>query len=140
MPDLKPCGTYAAYKRHIRQHDTPCSPCRAAYSAHQKKMRANKPAQPYTPKPPRAPVSRMMFDENVDLDGAACRPWNGSHESQQTGENDRAFGVRLTAARTICGRCPVFRDCRTLTDQYRAHGVQLDGIFAGQHHRHGGAA
>lgn len=27
---LKPCGTWAAYKRHLRAGETPCEPCRQA--------------------------------------------------------------------------------------------------------------
>jgi len=27
----QPCGTYAAYRRHQRHHETPCDPCRVAY-------------------------------------------------------------------------------------------------------------
>ena len=28
--ELKPCGTWAAYKRHLRAGETPCEPCRQA--------------------------------------------------------------------------------------------------------------
>ena len=27
--NVKPCGTEAAYKRHIRNYEVPCEPCRA---------------------------------------------------------------------------------------------------------------
>ena len=27
---LKPCGTFAAYRRHLRAKETPCKPCRQA--------------------------------------------------------------------------------------------------------------
>lgn len=28
--ELKPCGTHAAYRRHLRAGEQPCEPCRAA--------------------------------------------------------------------------------------------------------------
>lgn len=28
--ELKPCGTHAAYKRHLRNKEEPCEPCRQA--------------------------------------------------------------------------------------------------------------
>ncbi len=28
--DLKPCGTHAAYRRHLRRGETPCDACRQA--------------------------------------------------------------------------------------------------------------
>jgi len=31
--ELKPCGTQAAYDRHIRDGETPCEPCRKANAA-----------------------------------------------------------------------------------------------------------
>jgi hypothetical protein len=30
---LKPCGTQAAYRRHIRRSETPCQPCKEAHAA-----------------------------------------------------------------------------------------------------------
>lgn len=27
---LRPCGTYAAYRRHLRNNETPCEPCKQA--------------------------------------------------------------------------------------------------------------
>lgn len=32
-PTLKPCGTDAAYKRHIRRRETACDPCKDAHAA-----------------------------------------------------------------------------------------------------------
>ena len=31
---LKPCGTYAAYRRHKRNGETPCAACDAAWAAY----------------------------------------------------------------------------------------------------------
>lgn len=28
--ELKPCGTFAAYRRHLKAKETPCEPCRQA--------------------------------------------------------------------------------------------------------------
>ncbi len=40
-----PCGTVAAYKRHLRHHEAPCDPCRAAWAEYQRdRYRARKGA------------------------------------------------------------------------------------------------
>lgn len=31
---LKPCGTDAAYRRHLRKNEDPCEPCRRAHAKH----------------------------------------------------------------------------------------------------------
>lgn len=36
---LQPCGTYAAFRRHVRADEDPCEPCREASRAHQRKAR-----------------------------------------------------------------------------------------------------
>jgi hypothetical protein len=38
--ELQPCGTYAAYMRHIRRHDTPCRECTDANNRYKAKYRA----------------------------------------------------------------------------------------------------
>ncbi len=32
----KPCGTYAAHRRHLRNGETPCPPCREAKNRYQR--------------------------------------------------------------------------------------------------------
>lgn len=44
MPDLKPCGTPAAYRRHLRHGQEPCDACREAENARNRK--GDKPFQP----------------------------------------------------------------------------------------------
>ena len=36
---LQPCGTTAAYQRHMRRHEEPCWPCREAHSHAQRERR-----------------------------------------------------------------------------------------------------
>lgn len=43
MKALQPCGTIAAYARHIKAHEDPDAECRAAWSAYQNKYRVNNP-------------------------------------------------------------------------------------------------
>lgn len=38
-PPLKPCGTYAAYMRHLRHGEKPDAECRAAATAYKAKYR-----------------------------------------------------------------------------------------------------
>jgi hypothetical protein len=33
---VRECGTYAAYRRHLRKRETPCQPCRDAKAAYAK--------------------------------------------------------------------------------------------------------
>lgn len=35
---LRPCGTWAAYKRHLKAGEEPCDPCRTAGRAHRRKL------------------------------------------------------------------------------------------------------
>lgn len=39
-PALKPCGTYAAYMRHLRHGETPDAECRAAATAYKRQFRS----------------------------------------------------------------------------------------------------
>ena len=41
-PATQPCGTPAAYARHLRHGETPCQPCRAAEMERQAKYRRPK--------------------------------------------------------------------------------------------------
>lgn len=41
---LKPCGTDAAYRRHLRERETPCEPCRAAARRREARKRAKRGA------------------------------------------------------------------------------------------------
>jgi hypothetical protein len=44
MPrELKPCGTHAAYCRHIQRGEQPCAPCKAAHAAYEAAVRAANP-------------------------------------------------------------------------------------------------
>lgn len=42
-PELQPCGTNAAYARHIKHGEVPCDACRAAHAADVAKYRPEKP-------------------------------------------------------------------------------------------------
>lgn len=42
--ELLPCGTPAAYMRHLTAHEEPCTPCRAAEAKRQRLRRAKYPA------------------------------------------------------------------------------------------------
>ena len=42
-PALQPCGTRAAYFRHIRRGETTCPACRAAHAAYMRRIRPRTP-------------------------------------------------------------------------------------------------
>lgn len=47
MRALKPCGTLAAYRRHLRNHEDPCDPCLHANTEHGLRTKAQqRPAVP----------------------------------------------------------------------------------------------
>lgn len=89
---------------------------------------------------PGPPGLKMPLNLDAHLDGAACLPWTGSHDSRHPGELPREFGARFTAARETCRTCPVLAECDAQRDYYIRHRVRLDGIFAGRHYEHGGGA
>lgn len=37
-PVTQPCGTVAAYKRHLRNKEEPCAACREANAAHHREL------------------------------------------------------------------------------------------------------
>ena len=41
-PATQPCGTLAAYRRHLQKGETPCDACRAANAAHVRDHRARR--------------------------------------------------------------------------------------------------
>lgn len=43
---LKPCGTTAAYARHIFHDEIPCAPCQEARHTYQAEQRAKSPKKP----------------------------------------------------------------------------------------------
>jgi hypothetical protein len=62
MTDLQPCGTQAAYQRHVRHHETACEPCLAAERRRAKLART-----------PPADRLGILFRELLGLIAAECR-------------------------------------------------------------------
>lgn len=126
---LQPCGTAAAHKRHLRHGEDPCPECVDAYNEAQARRRRR----------------RLTGGPTIDWDDAAfeqaaCHPWNGSHDSRNRYESDRAFNARLDTARRICRTCPAATDCLRRARYLEASHIRIDGIFAGRHYRYGGDA
>lgn len=46
---LAPCGTWAAYRRHLRRYQTPCDACRKAATAYVTGRRAARKAEQESP-------------------------------------------------------------------------------------------
>lgn len=47
---LKPCGTYAAFKRHLANDEDPCDPCTDAYAVYQSEAYARRKAKRHAQK------------------------------------------------------------------------------------------
>lgn len=86
---------------------------------------ADRPRHPARPTRPPEP-------EPKELDGAACRPWNGSHDARRPHEPTDQWKTRLAEARRICGTCPVIAACRQLREHYQGRRNGIDGILAGR--------
>lgn len=75
MPrELKPCGTPAAYARHLRDRETPCQPCREA-NAEAKATQGHTKVRDRA----RAELARLHRDEYAELaraHGTDPRRWD----------------------------------------------------------------
>jgi hypothetical protein len=111
---LEPCGTDAAYRRHLRRKETPCEPCRAANrvgtratsAATREKARR---IQSTTPKLP----ANAGRDEQPWWLRAACQ------DTAPLFDHLGAVPTRthVEAARDYCARCPVIQQCADSADR-----------------------
>ena len=65
MRKLKPCGTYAAYARHLNRNEKPCDACKQANT----ELRRERREDPYAAEMNRAleknpPVIQWVFDKH----------------------------------------------------------------------------
>jgi len=49
MAEPQPCGTRAAYRRHLRRYEQPCPACREAAAEYVRQQRAARAAQNQAP-------------------------------------------------------------------------------------------
>lgn len=86
---LRPCGTVAAYSRHLRRGEEPCQPCRTANTAYQREYKAN-------PKPPRPLMpcgTAAAYARHIRNDEEPCAPCREAHSvRQRTNERAKAKG------------------------------------------------
>lgn len=59
---VKPCGSYAAYRRHIAHREVPCDACRAAALEYSRAARHRRTSQ-----------MDALWTEVLDLISAECR-------------------------------------------------------------------
>lgn len=107
-PPASPCGTAAAYKRHIVNGETPCDDCRRALRDERRAYRAAERGEPIT------------VTEEPDLSWhaqAACAGLTDLFYPHDSGDSARA--------RAICRSCPVILDCA------RDHFDETYGIWFG---------
>jgi len=72
-PPTRPCGTKAAYRRHQRHGETPCTECRQAASRwHADYRRAQRKAAALRKADDADPLT-LAFRELLDLISAECR-------------------------------------------------------------------
>lgn len=126
------CGTRSGYQQHLDDNEPACSPCTTANRVWEHTRRRVTRAGGGEP-----PVTELPAGD-PDLDGAACHPWTGIHDSRKPREPDNDWIDRLGKARRICRTCPVLAACRKKSRQHIEAGRRLDGIWAGRHYRTGG--
>jgi hypothetical protein len=111
---LAPCGTDAAYRRHLRRKETPCEPCRAANRVGTKATSdaTREKARRIRSTTPRLPANAGRDD----------RPWWLTAACQDTAPLFDHIGAMPTtthrnAARDYCARCPVIQQCADSADR-----------------------
>ena len=118
--ELRPCGTEAAYRRHITAGEQPCEPCREA--------KREKARRQY-----RQRVAR--YGRRVSGRGLPASAPEGAHKAPCFGdpglwdprgewEPDEAVLARWREAARLCvSACPVFTHCRDSRVQAGGRGV-----------------
>lgn len=130
---MKACGTKSGHQQHLDNNEPACSPCTTANRVWEYTRKRATRAGGGAPHVDELPTG------SPDLDGAACHPWTGTHDSRAPGEKDDDWIDRLGKARIICRDCPVLAACRAKSRQHIDDGRRLDGIWAGRHYKTGGA-
>jgi hypothetical protein len=111
---LEPCGTDAAYRRHLRRKEEPCEPCRAANTVGTRATSAatRERADRIRSSTPRLPASA----------GRDEQPWWLTAACQDTAPLFDLIGATPTAthwqaAHDYCARCPVIQQCADSADR-----------------------
>jgi hypothetical protein len=86
---LQPCGTNAAYQRHLVRGEEPCEPCRKANRAYQRAWRNGEPTPPPEPKPCGTRAAYVRHRRNGEEPCQACRDAN--NEAVKASPNVRAW-------------------------------------------------
>lgn len=72
-PALQPCGTPAAYGRHLRKRETPCDDCREARRVARAEARRANP-QPAKPRELRPCGTSAAYDRHIRAGETPCEP------------------------------------------------------------------
>lgn len=111
---LQPCGTRAAWRRHIARGETPCDPCVAANRDYET---ARYDTDPYD----KAAIVTAGTPLPGDwADQGACRAVDPNVFFPGRGEP-------ATEAKTICAACPVITECAAYALQHPS----LLGVWGG---------
>jgi len=69
---LRPCGTQAAYERHLRAGEKPCAPCRAAHNAYCRGYTRYRDTPPRKPQPCGTPAAYRRHRRRGEMPCMAC--------------------------------------------------------------------
>lgn len=124
---LRPCGTRAAYNRHLAHKEKPCEPCKAAETLHGIRRRQRKHPQPCgtnaayhrhnrAQEPPCDPCKKAHADHMAE------------HRGGRAGQNESECGTRSGYHRHIRdGQIPC-PECRQANTEYhREHRARMIG-------------
>lgn len=96
--EVKPCGTRAAYQRHVRRGEKPCEACREAEADYAASR--HQPADPFRLYVP------PHLDDNGWMDDAACAGFGPDMFFGGRGDNHD-----ISEAKAVCADCPVREAC-----------------------------
>lgn len=119
---LKPCGTEAAYQRHLKAREAPCEPCRGA---HRKMTRAQylKQYPVFVALPSKAPEGAHH---------APCFANPLLWDPQGDWEPKESALDRWREASKLCvTACPVFRHCAESRQAATGSGVWAGQVWGG---------
>ncbi len=145
--NLRPCGTHAAYRRHLNRGEEPCEPCRQANAADDRKARAAaRAAAARQPKPQPQHGTERAYRAHRRAGETPCPPCKAAHTERSrayaAAAADRAAylatlsSVTATAAAAWNVAEPV---TVTTSTAYRVRILKACGTAAGyRRHRHRG--
>jgi len=89
--EKQPCGTSAAFRRHVRHGESPCAACRRAQAEYQREWYASKRSAKHPPRP--IPIEPQQPAWWCVIAGAGELEWDGQPSYEVRREMADAVGL-----------------------------------------------